>query len=277
MTTLESVESSPEKRYKLKPEHLLILSGWGLVFLTYMSAFLIFGSDSLLAAFKRASINTVPAALLSLPIFQLIDRKIVAAHPGWQFAAHFLLAIAYSFLWYVGIQVGYGLQSGWASAGIIGRPLVGAALAWQMFQGVTLYAAIAGFAYAHHFRARWQELKSVAPVAEPVRVAKRIMIRDGKSIRPVDLEDIFCLSGAGDYTEVVTRNETILSSTALSTFEEELPGRLFLRVHRSHIVRMEAILSVESAGNGRLTLHLPKGHSVTTSRAGAAEFRDRAL
>lgn len=277
MVSPESVESTSRRDFRVQPQLLLILSGWGLVFLTYMSAFLIFGGDSLLEGIRRAAINTIPAALLSLPIFQLIDRKIVSASPAYQFAAHFILAMAYSFVWYIGIQVGYGLQSGWASGGIIGRPLVGAALAWQMFQGVTLYAAIAGFSYAYHFRKQWKALADAPSAAAPEILPKRIMIRDGKSIRPVDLDDIYCLSGAGDYTEVITRKETILSGTALSAFEEDLPGRLFLRVHRSHIVKMDAILSVESAGNGRLTLHLPKGHSVTTSRTGAAEFRKRAL
>lgn len=262
---------------RLSPEVVMVLSGWSLMLLAYISVFAIIGGDSIASATRRSVINTVPAALLSWPLFILLERRVIEARPIWQWIFHVGLALGFSLLWYIGIQVGYGLQSGWTSGGIVGQPLLGAALAWQLFQGVTLYAAVAGFAYAMTFRKRWRALRD-GPKVEPLGASpKRIFVRDGKSILPVDLDDIYCFSGAGDYSDIITRNGTITSGTALSAFEEDLPSQLFLRVHRSHIVRMDAILSVESAGNGRLTLHLPKGLSVTTSRAGASSFRNRAL
>ena len=137
---------------------------------------------------------------------------------------------------------------------------------------------MAGFAYAALFRRRWLELKD-RPSAPTERIpeARTLLVKDGKTIRPVGLDDILLVSAAGDYAEIVARHGRYMSSTALGLLEADLADRGFLRVHRSHMVRLDAILSVESAGNGRLTLHLPGGESVTTSRSGAARFRDRAV
>jgi DNA-binding LytR/AlgR family response regulator len=218
--------------------------------------------------------------LLAWPIVRLIERYLLDAATPKLALGHLVLALGFSLLWYIGLQIGYGLQNGIPEGGIVGRALSGPALSWQLFQGVTLYAVIALFGYATHYKAQLDLLKAEAVTggavtAEPA--TRQIFLKDGRTIRPTALEDVLLLSGAGDYTEVATKDGTYLSSTSLNAFEAELPSANFLRVHRSHIVRTDAVLSVESGGNGRLILHLPKGVSVTTSRAGAKAVRDLAL
>ena len=184
------------------------------------------------------------------------------------------------------MQVGYGIQRGdWLTGGLAGRPLLGLALSWQAFQGITLYAVVALFAYAAAFRLRIAGLETELaalhaamdlPAPAPKTPPRQVLVRDGRALKPVAVDDILALSGAGDYVEVHTRAGSHLSTTSLSDFEAELPAG-FARVHRSHIVRMDAVLEIESAGNGRLTLHLPTGLSVTTSRAGARRVRESAV
>jgi len=257
------------------------LTGWTTLFIAYTLIFWAFSDDGLASGVQRALINTLPAALLSWPVVRLVERYLIDAGLVIQSLGHLGLGIGFGLLWYIGIQIGYGLQAGWVSDGIVGRPLLGIALTWQLFQGMTLYAVVALFAYAMTYRLRLASLQAERGQvkAEPSAVpqSRQIFLKDGKTIRPTPLADILLLSGAGDYTEVVTRDATFLSTTSLNTFETELPSDSFLRVHRSHIVRTDAILSVESGGNGRLTLHLPKGQSLTTSRAGAIRLRDRAF
>ncbi|MEL6688056.1 MAG: hypothetical protein AAFP97_10605, partial [Pseudomonadota bacterium] len=106
MATPAKSEPDLENKARLSPSLVLILCGWGLMFIAYTSVFSVIGGDPVLNSMKRAAINTVPAALLSWPIFQLVDRKIIAFNPIGQAALHFVLALAYAFLWYVGIQVG---------------------------------------------------------------------------------------------------------------------------------------------------------------------------
>ena len=268
---------------------LLVLGGWSLFGLAYLLIFEMFGSSQYGVGWQRALINTVPAALLSYPFAKAVESGLV--NRPWPLAAvgHVALAILFSLLWYIGVQVGYGLQSGWASTGITGRPLLGPAIIWQVFQGLTLYVAIAGMAYAGAFRLRIADLETelaqarsaaqaaATAVAKPHAVPpQQVLVKDGRALKPVEVSDILALSGAGDYVEVHTRTGTHLSSTGLNAFESELPGN-FARVHRSHIVRMDAVIGIEPAGNGRLTLHLPRGLSITTSRAGARTVRERAV
>ncbi|GLQ19765.1 LytR/AlgR family response regulator transcription factor [Algimonas porphyrae] len=264
----------------------LALTGWALLLVTYTLIFWFFSSSEFLDAFQRAAINTVPAALLSWPVARLVERHLIDAMMTRQIVGHLVLALGFALFWYIGIQTGYGLQDGLPADGIVGRALNGVALTWQLFQGVTIYAVIALFAYAVTFRTRLDALElklerieqaEASGSAEPVADKRQIFVKDGKALKPVLISDIMMLSGAGDYTEVLTADGTFLSGTSLSQFETELPSVGFLRVHRSHIVATDAILSVESGGNGRLTLHMPRGHSVTTSRAGAARLKGRAL
>lgn len=266
---------------------LLGLVAWGLMGLTYALLFASFSDQNLMSVLQRAVINVVPAALLGFLIAKITESYLIGRPVISQIAAHAALALMFGTLWYVGIQTGYGLQHGWAQSGLIGRPLIGTALAWQSFQGAAVYAAIVGFVYAGHYRLALlvahdriealetvqSKAKSLSPLAAPIQV----MVKDGASLKPVSVTDILALSGAGDYTEVITKSGTHLSNTSLSDFERELSTRDFARVHRSHIVRMDAVLSVESAGNGRLTLHLPAGLSITTSRAGAQRVKQKAL
>ncbi|MEO0784996.1 MAG: LytTR family DNA-binding domain-containing protein [Pseudomonadota bacterium] len=261
------------------------LVGWGLMLIAYTTLFTFYGRSGLISGLQRALINTVPAALLSIPIYFSIRSYAIERRVLMLVSFHFVAAILFSVLWYIGIQVGYGLRDGWVTNGITGRPLLGVALSWQGFQGVTLYAVIALFTYAAYYRQQWlaaearlSDLAKKAAQAVPKPASpKQVLVKDGRDYKPVSVAEIIALSGAGDYTEIVTASGRHLSTTSLSKFETELPSSDFARVHRSHIVRLSSVISVESAGNGRLTLHMPSGLSVTTSRAGARVIREKAV
>lgn len=234
------------------------------------------------SALVRALINVLPAALLGYAASKAVEAYLLGARPWVQALSHLALAIAFANLWYIGVQVGYGIQRGdWISQGLSGRPLLGLALSWQAFQGVTLYTCIALFTYAARYRHRIADLEAAlaaqaAPVPPAGRAPQHVLVKDGRALKPLAFDDIIAVSGAGDYAEVRTRAGTFLSSTTLAEFERELPGG-FARVHRSHLVRLDAVLDIESAGNGRLTLHMPGGFSVNTSRAGAQVLRSAAV
>ena len=280
--TASAAQAAPSTASLRRRIRLAATAGWVLFGLAYLLIFSLFNSAGMGPAFQRALINVLPAALLAYPAARITETYLLGARPWVAALGHLALALAFANLWYIGVQVGYGIQRGdWLTGGLAGRPLLGLALSWQAFQGVTLYAVVALFAYAAAFRLRISGLeREIAALREakgtPRPVPRQVLVRDGRALRPVAVDDILALSGAGDYVEVHTRTGTHLSTTTLSDFEAELPAG-FARVHRSHIVRMDAVLEIESAGNGRLTLHLPTGLSVTTSRAGARLVRESAV
>ena len=253
----------------------------GLVLLaSYALVFLVTGAANPSGAVTRALINVVPASLLAVPAYRLVRARVAGRALAAQAAAHPVLALAYALAWYLGIQVLYGLQEGWLTEGLRARSFSGIAFTWQMFQGVTVYAVVATYAYAVAFwreagRLRAERDEALAAAPHKPRPS-RLMLRQDREIVPVDASDIVRISGAGDKTEVVTRTARILTTSTMADIEAALPPG-FLRVHRSHLVALGAVLHAEPAGNGRLTLHLPGGDSVTASRAGAKAFRDTAL
>jgi len=58
---------------------------------------------------------------------------------------------------------------------------------------------------------------------------------DRKNIK-VNFDDILFIESLKDYIKVVTKDKTIITKQAISSIEENLPGDLFIRTHRSFIV-----------------------------------------
>lgn len=57
----------------------------------------------------------------------------------------------------------------------------------------------------------------------------------------VTLNNVLVFKGAGDYVEVIQKNRAVLANTTLKEVEQQLPKALFMKIHRSHIVNLEAI------------------------------------
>lgn len=248
----------------------------------YTIVFRLFSETTFLPSLRRAVINVVPAALLSFPSLYLIQNYTFGKSAVFQTLIHLSLLLLFSVFWLIGIQVGYGLQDGWLQNGVTGRPLLGVALTWQGLQGILLYIVIALFGYAKHYRillaiAQEQSGDTNTDAQTANRYPTQVIVKDGAKLVPVRVDDIILISGAGDYSEVITKSGKYLSNTSLTQFMDILPGAFFKRVHRSHIVSLDAITAFEPAGNGRLSLFLPNGLSVVTSRDGAKVIKNNAV
>jgi DNA-binding LytR/AlgR family response regulator len=89
-----------------------------------------------------------------------------------------------------------------------------------------------------HFRLTGSALDS-KPVDGPMFIKSGV-----KTIR-VDLGDILFIEGKKDYVLVHTRQNKIATQLSLTHFMEKLPADLFVRIHRSFIVALSKINSVE--------------------------------
>lgn len=273
---------------------VLATLGMALLWLGYVIVFSVAESVPRSEAITDATINTVPAAGLAIVVGAIMDR-LALRRPWWMhLAVHLPVCIAFTYGWYLLILVGHGIKDGWLE-GFAVRPFVFIAFVWQMFQGVTLYAVIVLLIYTLHYRAETARLRTVLRDALAAReatappaalhggeaqarsTADTILVRRDDEIVSLALSDIVRITGAGDYAEIVTQKARYLSLTTLTAFAERLPDSQFLRIHRSHIVRLGAVSSAEPAGNGRLTLHLSDGESVTASRAGSRAFKAAAV
>lgn len=68
-----------------------------------------------------------------------------------------------------------------------------------------------------------------------------IFLRADRKNMKVNTEDILFIESLKDYIKVVTKEKTIITKNSISSFEEELPAHLFIRIHRSFIVAITKI------------------------------------
>lgn len=217
--------------------------------------------------------NVAPVGLLGIGIRQLIRGFLLGRRTAVQAAAHCMLAIVFTFLWFWLLMVLLGAVAGTNAVEFSVRPFRGPAAAWQLFQGLFVYAALA---IAVHSEALAQSLQPAtkAEARDPQR--PRLFIRQDDEIRPLDLTGIIMVRGADDYSEVVTANGNHLVRMTLTVMAERL-GEGFIRIHRSCLVNLDKVLKAEPAGGGRMLLHMESGEMVHTSRAGSRLLRNRVI
>lgn len=128
-----------------------------------------------------------------------------------------------------------------------------------------------------------RRLAAVGPPPPPAseRVAalngplERIFVRHRDRIVPVRVEDIARLEAADDYVTIHAGGQAYLVSLALSDLERRLDPARFRRVHRSHVVNLDHVVSLRPYDDARrLVLSLRDGSEVLASRAGSLELRD---
>jgi len=72
----------------------------------------------------------------------------------------------------------------------------------------------------------------------------------------INYNNVIRLTATGNYTTFyfTHTNQVFISSKTLKIFAKHLPGELFIRPHRSHLVNKQFIKAIGSSINMRLTL-----------------------
>jgi len=97
------------------------------------------------------------------------------------------------------------------------------------------------------------------------RLCRFVVHERGRSLI-VPIGDVSRLSAAGNYVEVHTPSRRHLVRATLSRLAQRLDPTEFLRVHRSHLVRANAIAEVAPWAHGDLKLTLKDGSELMLSR-----------
>lgn len=97
----------------------------------------------------------------------------------------------------------------------------------------------------------------------PVR---QILVREGERAFFLAVEDIERISAAGNYVEVQACGRVHVLREPLGSFIAQLDPAEFLRVHRSHVVRIGFIAELRALFHGDYELVLRDGQTLTLSR-----------
>lgn len=114
------------------------------------------------------------------------------------------------------------------------------------------------------------------PVSLPgrsVAAPDPIEVRDGARRLFVPVEDIIWVEAAGNYVELHRRASPVLHRAPLAVMERRLADAGFVRIHRSRLVRRDAIAAVETKASGDFTVRLVTGETLAGSRRFRAATR----
>jgi hypothetical protein len=114
-----------------------------------------------------------------------------------------------------------------------------------------------------------------APSADPGERPDRFLVRKLGREFLVAANDIEWLQAAGNYVNLRVRGHDYPLRSTISGIEERLdPGR-FLRIHRSYIVNLDRLASIEPLDTGDARVHLHDGTVLPASRRYRGELRER--
>ena len=77
----------------------------------------------------------------------------------------------------------------------------------------------------------------------------------------VKLNDILWIEALGDYVCIITQNKKMVVHSTMYSFEQKLPEKQFVRIHKSYIVNQNKILSYNSKEVDLLGKKLPLSRS----------------
>ena len=96
--------------------------------------------------------------------------------------------------------------------------------------------------------------------------ARQILVRETERAFFLSVDDIQRISAAGNYVEVYAGEKVHLVRDSLTSFINQLDPAEFLRVHRSHVVRVSFIAELRPMFHGDYELVLRDGQTMALSR-----------
>lgn len=101
----------------------------------------------------------------------------------------------------------------------------------------------------------------------------RIVVKTGTKIKVIPIQEVIYLEAADDYVNIHTAAGAFLKNKTMSFFEQILDAKLFTRVHRSYIVRVEQIVRIDPYEKETHILILKSGAKIPVSKAGYAKLK----
>lgn len=92
---------------------------------------------------------------------------------------------------------------------------------------------------------RQRELAQATPINTAESAPDFVFVKTEYRHQKVQLKDIQYLKGMGDYVAIYTSKEKILTLENMASFEQKLPERQFIRIHKSYIISWQQIEFIE--------------------------------
>lgn len=80
---------------------------------------------------------------------------------------------------------------------------------------------------------------------ETTKGDSHIFIKVDKKMMKINIDEILFVEGMKEYIKVVTPDKTYITHKSLTSLSEELPSDRFLRIHKSYVIALNKVKSIE--------------------------------
>lgn len=113
----------------------------------------------------------------------------------------------------------------------------------------------------------------IETIASSPKYLKRLAVRAAAKTVFVDVEDVDWMGAAENYVELHVGRASHLLHVTMNAIEKSLDPQVFLRIHRSIIVNLGRIKSLESATHGEYVVTLQDGARLQSGRTYSERLR----
>ena len=99
------------------------------------------------------------------------------------------------------------------------------------------------------------------------------MVRNGSKINIIAVNKIRYIEAMDDFVCIYTHNGKFLKQQTMKYFEEHLPHKEFIRVHRSYILSLTELSKLEPYGKDSHVAVLKGEGEIPVSRSGYSRLR----
>ncbi len=103
---------------------------------------------------------------------------------------------------------------------------------------------------------------------------ERIVVRDGTKVTFINLDKLNYIQAQDDYVELKTEGRSYLKQQTLSSLENQLDPKRFLRIHRSFILPLDRLTRLEQGLTDSWTAILRDGTKLPVSKSGYAKLKE---
>jgi two-component system, LytTR family, response regulator len=106
------------------------------------------------------------------------------------------------------------------------------------------------------------------------RYLERLVIKNGGRVFFLHVQDVYCIEAEGNYVRVYDNQKGYLLRETISSLEEQLDPKQFLRIHRSAIVRIDRIKEMQPWFHGEYRIIMENGKQLALSRNYRANLQE---
>jgi two-component system LytT family response regulator len=115
----------------------------------------------------------------------------------------------------------------------------------------------------------------LAHAARPAgEYARRVVVKDGSRIHLIPVERLDFAEAQDDYVALRSEGKTYLKTQTMGSLEASLDPAMFVRVHRSFLVRLDRIRAIDLYAKNSRVATLADGTRVPVSREGHARLKE---